>query len=69
MKCGKIPALKIFKTEIIKPKASIFNTSSKGGHVPNPLHNAFGLAERRESLITNILRILASLFTFSAGPI
>ena len=68
MKCGKIPALKIFKAEIIKPKASIFNTSSKGGHVLALSTMPLAWQEGEGVLTINILRILACLLTFSAGP-
>jgi len=33
MKCSKISALEIFKTQQIRPKASILSSSAYGGHV------------------------------------
>jgi len=62
MKCGKIHALEIFKTLQIRPKASIFTSSSKGGHAPRPLHHAFDLAGRRGSHHYQYFTIFGLLF-------
>jgi len=48
------------------PKA---DTSSKGGHSPALSTMPLAWQEGNGDLITNILRLLACLLTFSAGPI
>ena len=74
MKCGKIRALEIFKTQQIRPKASILTSPSKGGHVlqrrtrPNPLHHAFGLAGRRGSPDYQHFTIFGFLACFFIRP-
>ena len=74
MKCGKIHALEIFKTQQIRPKASTLTSSAYGGHVlhrrtrPNPLHHAFGMAERRGSPDYQHFTIFEVLAYFFSRP-
>jgi len=69
LKCGKIHALEILKTQQIRPKPSILTSSSIGGHAPTLSTMPLAWQEGEGALTINILRFLKFLPTFSVSSI